>query len=463
MGDRVEKDSLGEVRIPEGQLYGASTQRAVENFGVSGIRFPRCFIRALGLIKLAAAKINSELGLLEEATAKAIEAAAESVANGAYDDHFVVDVFQTGSGTSTNMNANEVIASVAAISLGGKSGDRGLVHPNDHVNMGQSSNDVFPAAIHVTALCGIVEDLIPAAALLRECLERKSNEFAGIVKSGRTHLQDAVPVTLGQEFGGYARQIEQCIGRIESGLGRLSELPLGGTAVGTGLNTHPQFGKRIAEEISRLTGHAFAEAANHFEAQASKDTCVEVSGSLRVLAVALDKIAGDIRWLACGPRAGFSELVLPAVQPGSSIMPGKVNPVIPEMVIQVAAQVVGNDFTVTLGGRGGRFELNHMMPVIAHNLLQSVTILTSACRIFTARCVEGLKADAERCRSTLERNLMLATALAPEIGYDRAAEIAKEAYSSGRTIREVLEAKDVLPRKRIDALLDVMRMVRRKP
>ncbi len=451
---RIERDSMGEVRIPEGRLYGASTQRAIDNFPVSGLRFSRDFIRALGLIKLAAARVNSELGLLDRKIARAVEDAAERVAEGACDAEFVVDVFQTGSGTSTNMNANEVIANLAAVSLGGKPGDRERCHPNDHVNMGQSSNDVFPAAIHVSALTVLVERLIPAASDLALALRKKAEELDHVLKIGRTHLQDAVPVTLGQELGGHAHQVEQSVSRIEVTLERLAELPLGGTAVGTGLNTHPEFGTRAARELSKLTGHEFREAENHFEAQAAKDTCVEVSGALRVLAVALDKIAGDIRWLASGPRAGLGELILPAVQPGSSIMPGKVNPVIPEMVIQVAAQVIGNDLAVTLGGRGGRLELNLMMPLIAHNLLES------ACRVFREKCIEGLEADEERCRRAVEESLMLATALAPEIGYDRAAEVAREAHRDGRTIRAVLEDKKLVPAERIDEILDAHRMTR---
>jgi fumarate hydratase class II len=460
---RTERDSLGPMEVPADALYGASTARAIENFPISGLRLPRAFIRALALVKLAAARVNRAQGRLDAELAGAIEAAAAAVAAGEHDAHFAVDVFQTGSGTSTHMNANEVIANLASLSLGGHAGQRGRVHPNDHVNLGQSSNDVFPTALHVAATCELRERLIPAATRLAAALADKAHAFEAIVKLGRTHLQDAVPMTLGQAFSGYAAQVERAVRRIETVLPGLAELAVGGTAVGTGLNTTPDFGARVAQELSRRTGHAFVEAGNHFEAQAARDACVDASGTLRVLAVALAKIAGDLRWLGSGPRAGLGEIELPAVQPGSSIMPGKVNPVIPEMVIQVSAQVIGNDLAVTLGGAGGRFELNLMMPLIAHNLLQSIALLHAAVETFRARCVAGIEARADVCRRNVERSLMLATALAPEIGYDAAAGLAQEALRSNRGIREVAAESGLLDQERLDALLDIDAMARPRP
>ena len=458
-GFRIEKDSMGEMRVPQDSLYGASTQRAVENFPVSGEGFPRPFIHALGLIKALAAKVNLELGHLEPDVARAIQDAAREVADGRHDAQFVVDIFQTGSGTSTNMNANEVIANLAAVRLGGKVGDRAKVHPNDHVNFGQSSNDVIPTAIHVAAMLGLRRRLVPALRLLEAALSSKSREYQGIIKTGRTHLMDATPVTLGQEFSGYARQVALSVERLESTFERLGELAIGGTAVGTGINTHPDFARKLTAELSAELGCPFREAVNHFEAQGSKDTCVEVSGQLKTLAAALIKIANDLRWLGSGPRCGLGEISLPATQPGSSIMPGKVNPVIPESVIQVSAQVIGNDAAVTLGGLYGNFELNVMMPLIARNLLESIEILAAAARIFREKCIDGLTANARRCEETIEQSLSLCTSFAPVIGYDQAAAIAKEAFKTGKTIREVAREKKVLPEDKIAGILDPKKML----
>jgi len=450
---RIEGDSLGEVRVPAAAYYGAQTQRAVENFPISGTRFPPAFIRALGLVKWAAARANMELDLLDPALGAAIAAAADEMIAGDLAAHFVVDVFQTGSGTSTNMNANEVIANRAIELRGGTRGSR-AVHPNDHVNLGQSSNDVIPTALHVAALSALRADLLPALAGLAAALAEKSREFSAIVKIGRTHLQDAAPVTLGQVFSGYASQIEQGIARLERAQAPLAELALGGSAVGTGLNVHPEFARRAIGHLAARTGLPLREASNHFAAQAACDAAVEVSGALKAVAVALMKIADDIRWLGSGPRHGLGELILPAVQPGSSIMPGKVNPVIAESAIMAACQVVANDLAITLGGMGGQFELNTMLPLITRNLLESIDLLAASARNFGARLVRGIAADHERIARMLEDSLALATALAPAIGYDAAAAIAKEAAASGRTVREVAAAKGVLPPADLDRLLD---------
>jgi len=455
---RTESDSLGEMQVPAAAYYSAQTARAVENFPISSLRFPRQFIRALGLIKKYAAMANASLGLLPSQVAEAIVTAAQEVADGRLDAHFVVDIFQTGSGTSTNMNANEVIASRAAEILGGKRGDRKLVHPNDHVNRGQSSNDVIPTAIHLAALEAIENNLRPALNELHEALLRKAEAFWDILKTGRTHLQDATPMRLGQEFSGYASQIAHGSRRIENIKAHLAELALGGTAVGTGINTHPEFARRVVAGLAKETGLDLREAPNHFEAQAARDACVEASGALKTVALSLSKIANDIRWLGSGPRLGLGELKLPATQPGSSIMPGKVNPVICEMVIQVAAQVAGNDAAITFGGAFGNFELNTMMPVIAYNLLQSIELLANASRVFARRCVTGLTADNIRCESGLERSLALATALVPAIGYDEAAKIAKLAYESDRTVREVAREVSGLDPAKLDELLDPKRL-----
>ena len=456
-GHRVERDSMGPVKVPADAYYGAQTQRAVENFPISGLRVPRAFIRALGLVKGAAAQINEQLGLLDPARSKAIQRAAREVAEGRFDDQFVVDIFQTGSGTSTNMNANEVIANRAAELMGGKIG-RKTVHPNDHVNKSQSSNDVIPTVIHVAALELIAEELLPALRGLHTALADKAKQFDRIVKIGRTHLQDATPIRLGQEFSGYARQIELGIRRVERSRESLQELALGGTAVGTGINMPPQFAGRVISLISRETGLPFKEAADHFEAQAAKDAVVEASGALKVVAVSLMKIANDVRWLGSGPRCGLGELILPDTQPGSSIMPGKVNPVIAESVCQAAAQVIGYDATITLCGTAGNFELNVMMPVMAYDLLQSIHLLAASSENFTRRCIKGLKADEARARASIERSLAMCTALAPVIGYDAAAAIAKEASRTGKSVREIARARKILPKAKLEQLLDPWRM-----
>ncbi|WP_404980543.1 class II fumarate hydratase [Carboxydichorda subterranea] len=452
-GYRIERDSMGEMQVPEDAYYGASTQRAVLNFPISQRRFGRDFIRALGLIKRAAAEVNRDLGLLDPTIADAIVRAATEVAEGKWDHQFVVDVFQTGSGTSTNMNANEIIATRAGELLGQPRGKR-AVHPNDHVNMCQSSNDVIPTAIHVAAVEAITRDLLPALRRLEAGLRAKAEEFWPIIKIGRTHLQDATPIRLGQEFSGYASQVTHAIRRIERSLEDLRELALGGTAVGTGINTHPEFATRAIERLSQLTGQAFREADNHFEAQGAKDAVVEASGSLRTAAVALLKIANDIRWLGSGPRCGIGELLIPATQPGSSIMPGKVNPVIAESLMMVCAQVMGNDTTIMLCGQHGNFELNVMMTVMAYDLLESIQLLARGAANFQEKLVAGLKADRERCEGLVEQSLAMVTALAPRIGYDRAADLAKKAYESRRTIRELATQARVLPEEELRALLD---------
>lgn len=444
---------MGEMRVPADAYYGAQTARAVENFPISSVRFPRSFIRAIGLIKQHAARVNGSLGLLPDHLAQAIAQAAEEVVAGKFDTQFVVDVFQTGSGTSTNMNANEVIANRATELLGGKRGDK-LVHPNDHVNQGQSSNDVIPTAIHLAAIETIERKLIPALRILEEHLRQKAEAFDGIIKIGRTHLQDATPIRLGQEFSGYASQVRHGITRIENCRAHLSELALGGTAVGTGINTHPLFAQQVIERLARDVQLELHEAPDHFEAQAGRDALVETSGALKTVAVSLTKIANDIRWLGSGPRCGLGELKLPATQPGSSIMPGKVNPVMSEMLLQVAAQVMGNDATITFGGAFGNFELNVMMPVMACALLQSIDLLTTSSEVFARRCVAGLEADRDRCQSMIEKSLAMCTALAPVIGYDAAARIAKEAYQSGRTVREVAFERSGLAPEAIEDLLE---------
>src|SRR6267378_2943435 len=423
---RVETDSMGEMRVPSEAYYGAQTARAMENFPISNLRFPRNFIRSLGLIKKHAAASNEALGLLPREISQAIQTAAQEVIDGKLDKQFMVDIFQTGSGTSTNMNANEVIANRASELLGAARG-KNAVHPNDHVNRGQSSNDVIPTAIHMAAWDAIAHELLPALQELQAALSAKAAEFREVLKIGRTHLQDATPIRLGQEFSGYASQIEHGIVRLKALERHLGELALGGTAVGTGINTHMNFAKRTIDRISNETGLRFREAENHFEAQAAIDACVEASGVLKTVAVSLIKIANDIRWLGSGPRCGLGELKLPATQPGSSIMPGKVNPVMCEMMIQVCAQVIGNDAVVTFSGTYGAFELNTMLPVTAYNLLQAVELLASGSRVFGRRCIAGLEADAEKCESNIEQSLAMCTALAPVIGYDKAARIAKVA------------------------------------
>jgi fumarate hydratase class II len=456
MKHRIEQDSMGEVEVPEEAYYGAQTQRAKENFSISTLKFPPSFIRAIALIKKHAAQVNSDLRLLDTGLSKSIVTAAKEVLEGKFDDQFVVDVFQTGSGTSTNMNVNEVIAGRANELLTGKRGGKTPVHPNDHVNLGQSSNDVIPSAIHIAALLEINNHLLPALERLHMELEEKSKVFSPVRKIGRTHLQDAVPMTLGQEFSGYARQVELGIERLRTVQERLSELALGGTAVGNGLNSHPEFASRVIASISDETGIAFREAKNHFEAQAAQDAAVETSGMLKTIAVSLIKIANDVRWLASGPRCGIGEITIPSLQPGSSIMPGKVNPVIPEMVLQVSAQVIGNDAAIIQGGQAGNFELNVMLPLMAYNLIQSIRLLAGAAKAFGEKCIRGIDADREKCASNLEKSLALATAFVPAIGYDKAASLAGEAYEKNRTIREVALEKRVLPEREIHKILDKM-------
>jgi fumarate hydratase class II len=454
---RIERDSLGEMRVPADALWGASTQRAVENFPISGERFPRVFLRALGLLKRCAADANEAVGALDAGLARAIAAAAAEVESGDLDAHFPLDVFQTGSGTSTNMNANEVIAARATALLGAR-GDARRVHPNDHVNASQSSNDVIPSALHVAARLALREDLEPALERLHACLAAKAREFDGVVKLGRTHLMDATPVRLGQEFAGFARQIELGRARVARAGEALAELALGGTAVGTGLNAPPGFAARVIEALSGATGLSFREAANHFEAQSARDGAVEASGELRTLAISLAKIAADVRLLASGPRGGIGELELPAIQPGSSIMPGKVNPVICEVVLQVSAQVIGNDAAIAVAGLQGQLELNVFIPVIARNLLQQIALLAAVSRVFTDKCLAGTRARRERAEALVEESLAMVTALVPAIGYDAAAEIAKEAWRTGRRVRELCIERAVLPRDELERLLDPLRM-----
>jgi fumarate hydratase class II len=449
---------MGEMRVPAEAYFGAQTARAVENFKISELRFPRRFIRALGLIKKHAARTNARLGLLDERIAQAVERAAQEVAEGKLDREFVVDIFQTGSGTSTNMNANEVIANRAGELLGGKRGDKS-VHPNDHVNRGQSSNDVIPTAIHIAALDALQYALVPALSELHSALASKAAEFQPVLKIGRTHLQDATPIRLGQEFSGYAAQVQEGLQRIQALEESLGQLALGGTAVGTGLNTHPEFACRTIAGISDETGLRLREAANHFQAQGSIDACVAASATLKALAVSLVKIANDVRWLGSGPRCGLGELLLPPTQPGSSIMPGKVNPVMSEMLLQVCAQVIGADATIAFSGTLGAFELNTMLPVTAYNLLQSMELLANGCGVFARRCIAGLRADAARCDGYLEQSLAMCTALAPVIGYDRAAAIAKRAHESGKTVREVALELRILEPARLHELLDPARQV----
>jgi fumarate hydratase, class II len=457
---RVERDSMGEVEVPRDALFGAQTRRALDNFPISGIRFPRRFIEALGAIKLEAANVNHELGGLDEDLKNAVVAAAEEVVGGALDNQFVLDIFQTGSGTSTNMNANEVISNRAVQIMGGDLGSKDPVHPNDHVNRGQSSNDVIPTAIHLAALISIERDLLPALHKLRDALGDKSVEFDDVVKTGRTHLQDATPIRLGQEFLGYAGQIERGIRRIEKAREDLAEVALGGTAVGTGVNTHPEFASMVCERLCARFGVEIRETENHFQAQSAMDAAVFASGALKTVAVSLLKIANDVRFLGAGPRANLAEIALPEVQPGSSIMPGKVNPVIAESAAMVSAQVIGNDATVALAGGSGNFELNVMLPVIAHNLLQSIELLASTADNFTDQLVVGLQAT-DRGPALVEQGLMLATALAPEIGYDKAADLSKEAYKTGKTIREVARERTDLSEEELDRLLDARKMTER--
>src|SRR5438034_465009 len=455
---RAEKDSMGEMSLPASALHGASTHRAVLNFPVSGYRFSRPFIRALGLIKSAAAQANHDLGLLDAERSALIVQAAEEVVEGKLDDHFPLDIFQTGSGTSTNTNANEVISNRCSQLAGKAIGARDPVHPNDHVNMGQSSNDVIPSAIHISAAEQLKNCLIPALEELHGALDVKANEFWGIIKIGRTHLMDATPIRLGQEFSGYTWQAFHASERAKRAMSLLEALALGGTAVGTGLNRHMEFPGKVMRHLEQRTGIHFREAQNHFEAQGAKDAVVEASGHLKTIAVSLFKIANDLRWLGSGPRCGIGEIRLPATQPGSSIMPGKVNPVMCESLMMVCAQVIGNDSCVTWSGANGNFELNVMMPVMAHNLLESIRLLANACDVFSERCVRGIEANEERCRELVELSMAMVTSLAPKIGYDRAAEIAKESAKTGRTIREICLEKKVLPADELERALDQVGM-----
>lgn len=458
MKTRTEIDSMGPVEIPADGLWGAQTQRAVDNFPISGLRFDHTFIRSLGHVKKACAQANMELDNLDEELGLAIVKACEEVIAGDWDDHFPLDIFQTGSGTSTNMNANEVIANRAIQLLGGEVGSRTPVHPNDHVNLSQSSNDVIPTVIHVAAYLLLEGELIYSLGNLADALDGKSRDFDHIVKTGRTHLQDATPIRLGQEFSGYAAQAKKSIGRTRRATEILRELPLGGTAVGTGLNRLVQFPQLAISHLNAQLNADFYEAGNHIEANAARDILVEVSGLLKTIAVSLTKIANDIRWMGSGPRNGLGEIRLPAVQPGSSIMPGKVNPVMAEALIMVAAQVIGHDAAITQGGLGSYFELNTMMPLLAHNLLKSIEWLSTSIRQFTDRCVSGIQANEARCRDNLEDNLALATSLAPVIGYDKAAEISKAAYRNGQTVREVAKLQAVLPAEELDKVLEPYRM-----
>ena len=450
---RIERDSMGELQVPSDRYYGAQTMRAVLNFPISDLRFPTSFIRALGLIKLTAVQTNQELGLIEESLANAISKAALEVVNGDLSDHFVVDIFQTGSGTSTNMNINEVISNRAIEILGGVLGSRDPVHPNDHVNIGQSSNDVIPTAIHIAALTEINNALIPSLTHLHGELQGRAADFMSVVKTGRTHLQDATPIRLGQEFQGHAGQIERGIKRLNHVTDSLTEVALGGTAVGTGVNTNPGFAKMVCKKLSKELGFTIRETDNHFQAQSSLDASVETSGTLKTIAVSLMKIANDIRWLGSGPRGGIGEIALPEVQPGSSIMPGKVNPVIPESVCQVAAQVIGNDSVITIAGQSGNFEINVMMPITAYNLLQSIEILSTSSQNFSDQCIAGLRST-ERGPDMVEQGLAIVTTLVPHIGYDKSAAIAKEAQLTGKTIRKVAREKTNLSETDLERILD---------
>lgn len=451
---RTETDSLGPIEVPADVYYGAQTERARQNFPVSGLRFPHRFIAAHALIKREAARVNAEMGIVPGEIAEAIVRAADEVIAGERQGDFPLDIFQTGSGTSTNMNVNEVISNRAIEMMGGQMGSKSPVHPNDHVNAGQSSNDTIPTSIHVSAYGAVAEDLEPALEQLAVALENKAKAFDHVVKIGRTHLQDAVPVRLGQEFSGYAQQIRNGIARLQAAKPRLAELALGGTAVGTGLNAPPGFSAKVIAGMAETTGHPFVQAPNLFEALAAKDAALELSGALKTIAASLAKIANDIRWLGSGPRCGIGEIALPSLQPGSSIMPGKVNPVIPEMALMVAAQVAGNDTTLGIAAMSGTFELNVMMPVIAFNLLQSIEILANGSRLMAERCVDGLEANEERCKELVEGSLAMCTSLAPIIGYDQAASIAKEAFKTGKTVRQIAVERQVLPTDELERVLD---------
>ena len=453
---RKESDSMGQMSVPKHALYGSQTARAVENFPISKLRFNRSFIEALGVIKFSAAKANLSLKLISGDVGNSIMKAANEVISGKHDSEFVVDIFQTGSGTSSNMNANEVISTLANKFIKGKT----KVHPNDHVNLCQSSNDVIPTAMHISVYSLILNSLVPNLKILEKELSLKARKFDKIFKIGRTHLQDATPITLGQEFGGYASMVSKSIEFIKQASGNLSELAQGGTAVGTGINSHPKFGKKVAIEISKKVGIKFKEANNHFEAQASKDALVLTSGALKTLATSLMKIGNDIRWLGSGPRCGFGEISVPAIQPGSSIMPGKVNPVLAESLTQVCAQVIGNDLTISIAGQSGNFELNVMMPVMAHNMIESVEILSNVSAVFAKDCVSGIEVNKEQCESTIEKSLAMCTSLAPVIGYDKAAAVAKKAFNENKTVREVVDENKILEKKEAARILDPKTMIK---
>ena len=453
---RKESDSMGQMSVPKHALYGSQTARAVENFPISKLRFNRSFIEALGVIKFSAAKANLSLKLISGDVGNSIMKAANEVISGKHDSEFVVDIFQTGSGTSSNMNANEVISTLANKFIKGKT----KVHPNDHVNLSQSSNDVIPTAMHISVYSLILNSLVPNLKILEKELSLKARKFDKIFKIGRTHLQDATPITLGQEFGGYASMVSKSIEFIKQASGNLSELAQGGTAVGTGINSHPKFGKKVAIEISKKVGIKFKEANNHFEAQASKDALVLTSGALKTLATSLMKIGNDIRWLGSGPRCGFGEISVPAIQPGSSIMPGKVNPVLAESLTQVCAQVIGNDLTISIAGQSGNFELNVMMPVMAHNMIESVEILSNVSAVFAKDCISGIEVNKEQCESTIEKSLAMCTSLAPVIGYDKAAAVAKKAFNENKTVREVVDENKILEKKEAARILDPKTMIK---
>ncbi|MEK7865813.1 MAG: class II fumarate hydratase [Planctomycetota bacterium] len=455
---RVEKDSMGPVEVPADALWGAQTQRAIDNFPVSGIRFPRYFIEALGRVKRACALVNKDLGKLDEKLARAIADASQEVVEGKHDAQFPLDIFQTGSGTSTNMNANEVISNLAIERLGGERGSKKPVHPNDHVNKGQSSNDVIPTVAHLSALLSLHRQLYPALDKLATSLEKKAKEFDGIVKNGRTHLMDAVPVRLGQEFGGYARQVRKGKEAIQAASDGVHELALGGTATGTGMNAHPEFARRVISLLTKETGLPLAEAKDHFEAQGGRDDLAVLSGSLKALACGLIKIANDVRWMGSGPLGGFGEIMLPDLQPGSSIMPGKVNPVLCEVMTQVSAQVIGNDMAVTIGAQGGNFELNVMIPVMAHNVLSSTALLANACTLFAGRCIDGLQANPERCEELALKSLSLVTALNPIIGYDKAAALAKEAFKKRVSVKQLALDQKLITEEQAKKAFDLRRM-----
>ena len=457
---RIEKDTMGEINLPDDSYYGAQTKRAFDNFQISSKKIPRSMISSIAMIKRSAAIVNNQLNFIDSKVKDAIVKACDEVIQGKFDNQFIVDVYQTGSGTSSNMNANEVIANRACEILGGNKGDKTLVHPNDQVNYGQSSNDVIPTSIHIATSIETTKRLIPELKLLKESLDKKSHEFKDIIKIGRTHLMDATPITLGQEFSGYSKMIENSILRLENDLPFLFKLAQGGTAVGTGINTHKDFGKLVAKELSIVTGLNFSESDNHFESQATQDSIVHFSGSLKTLAVSLYKIANDIRWLGSGPRSGLGELVLPAVQPGSSIMPGKVNPVICESLIQVSSQVVGYDNAITLGGMGGIFELNLMLPLIGSNILESINILSNGMVMFREKLLDNLSANEKKCNGYIEDSLAMCTSLAPIIGYDKAASIAKKAFKTDKTVREICIEDNVLSENDLSKILDPYSMIK---